>query len=335
MEKFKSVDVGEILARGNIRDGDVKRLRRAFYDDGDISVNEAEALFALHDGCNVQDESWVDFFVEAVVDYVVRQAQPEGYVTVENADWLIARISQDGLVKTKSELEALISVIDRARWSPPRLVAFALDQVVKAVVSGEGALRSGQDLKQGEIAEAEVDLIRRMIYAFGGDGSVGITPAEAEKLFEIDAAIGDDAINPAWTELFVKAIANLVLGASGYEVPSREEALRAEVWLEERGDLAPSAVAGAVVSGGFSGVINAYREQSAEQRAIARLERQRLEIVTGEELPKDEIAWLCAHLGRDGQLSVNEQALIDYLRENANGLDPQLEAVVSRLAKAA
>ncbi|MEO1544167.1 MAG: hypothetical protein AAFR75_09150, partial [Pseudomonadota bacterium] len=65
MSSFKSVDVGEIIARGNIRDGDVQRLRRAFYADGDISGDEASQLFAIHDVCNVQDDSWADFFVEA------------------------------------------------------------------------------------------------------------------------------------------------------------------------------------------------------------------------------------------------------------------------------
>ncbi|MEO1280203.1 MAG: hypothetical protein AAFV69_00565 [Pseudomonadota bacterium] len=336
MSSFKSVDVGEIIARGNIRDGDVQRLRRAFYADGDISADEASQLFAIHDACNVQDDSWADFFVEAVSDYMVRQAQPEGYVTVENADWLLEAISRDGFVQTKTELDALIRVIDDARWSPPRLIAFALDQVKLAVIEGNGPLRSGQQLQAGLIADAEVDLIRRMIYAFGGDGCIGVTRAEAEKLFEIDAALLDASQCPAWTELFVKAVANVVMGSSGYAVPSREEALRSEAWLDEAGGtLDPAAMVTSIARQGLSGVISAYRQQSSEERAIARLERQRLEIVTGEELTQDEITWICEQIERDGLLSANEHALIQFLQEEAPALDARLEDVVRRLAAAA
>ncbi|MEO1205795.1 MAG: hypothetical protein AAFV45_05635 [Pseudomonadota bacterium] len=336
MSSFKSVDVDEILARGNIRDGDVQRLRRAFYSDGDISASEANDLFKIHDACNVQDDTWADFFVEAVTDYVVRQAQPEGYVTIENADWLLEAISRDGMVQTKTELDALIYVIDQARWSPPRLIAFALDQVKLAVIEGNGPLRSGQQLTPGTITDAEVDLIRRMIYAFGGDGCIGVTRAEAEKLFEIDAALVDATACPAWTELFVKAIANVILGSSGYAVPSREEALRSEAWLnDEEATLDPGAMIVSIAKQGLSGVLAAYRMQSKEDRAIAKLERQRLEIVTGEELTQDEINWLCEQIDRDGVLSTNEHALIQFLSEEMPQLDARIEDVVQRLAVAA
>lgn len=335
MGRFKSIDVDEIISRGNIRDGDVSKLRRAFYDDGDISPEEAAALFQIHRACNVKDESWADFFIEAVTDYIVRQAEPEGYVTVENADWFIAALGGEAGVRTKTEIEALISVIEQARWSPPRLAAFAMDQVVQAVQKGSGPLRAGSEAPAGQILEAEVDLLRRIIYGFGGDGCIAVTRAEAQRLFEIDAEVRDGEPNPAWTELFVKAVANVVMGASGYKVPCREEALRAEMWLDERGELSLAGMAAAIAREGLRGVISAYSEQSAEERAIARLERQRLEIVTGEQLDRDEVAWLCAQLSRDGTLSRNEQELMVFLRDNAPTLDARLEDLVERLAPAA
>lgn len=335
MSRFKSIDVEEITSRGNIRDGDVARLRRAFYDDGDISPDEAGALFAIHRACNVKDESWADFFVEAVTDYVVRQAEPMGYVTAENAAWLIQALGGDSGVRSKTEYEALISVIEDARWSPPSLAAFAMDQIVRAVKEGQGPMRAGLDDAPGQILETEVDLLRRIIYGFGGDGCIAVTRPEAERLFEIDAAVREGDPNPAWTELFVKAIANVVLGASGYKVPSREEALRAEMWLDERGELSPAGMVAAIAREGLQGVIGAYFEQSPEERAIARLERQRLEIVTGEELQADEVAWLCAQFSRDGEVSRNEQELIYFLRDNAPTLDARLEELVERLAPAA
>ena len=63
--------------------------------------------------------------------------------------------------------------------------------------------------------------------------------------------------------------------------------------------------------------------------------RQRLEIVTGEQLDRDEVTWLCAQLSRDGALSRNEQELMVFLRDNAPTLDARLEDLVERLAPAA
>ena len=39
----------------------------------------------------------------------------------------IERISRDGRVETKTELELLVNVLDKARWAPQSLVRFALD----------------------------------------------------------------------------------------------------------------------------------------------------------------------------------------------------------------
>ena len=84
-----------------------------------------------------------------ITDYLVEQAPPQGYLTAENAQWLIERIGQDGRVDSKTELELLVNVLDKARWAPQSLVRFALEQVKDAVVSGTGPLRSGKKLEPG------------------------------------------------------------------------------------------------------------------------------------------------------------------------------------------
>lgn len=335
MSVLNAVSVDEILRRGSLTDADVKSLRAAFFNDGEIQPEEAETLFAINDACAVQHPDWVDFFVEAITDFIVNQAIPEGYVTADNAAWLISKIEKDGKVQTKTELDLILNVLDQARWSPASLVSFALEQVKHAVVSGEGPLRNGLNLEPGTITEGEVELIRRMIYAFGGDGNVAVTRAEAEIFFEINDAVSAAPINPAWTDLFVKAIANVLMASSGYAMPSREEALRAEAWLESRGDLAPGAFLAAMVRASLDSVGEAYREQSSEDRALARLERQRIEIITNEEITEGEAGWLAERIGRDGVITPNEQALLDYLREENPEIHPLLNELIDRFATAA
>ena len=237
MGVLSAVAVAEIKARGSIKDADVLKLRRSYYDDGRISIDEAEMLFALNDACPVQDPAWADCFIESITDYLVEQAEPHGYLTAENAAWLIERIAKDGHVESKTELELLVNVLDKARWAPQSLVRFALEQVKDAVLTGTGPLRSGKKLDAGIVTEADVDLLRRILYSFGSDGNVSVSQPEAEVLLEIDQATADADNHPAWTDLFVKAIGNCVMTASSYAPPPREVALARDAWLDRRGDL--------------------------------------------------------------------------------------------------
>ena len=321
---LQAVSFEDLRARGSIKDTDVLKLRRAFYEDGHISPDEADRLFELNAACPVQERSWSDFFIEAMTDYLVNQSEPEGYITRDNAEWLTTKISEDGIVETKTELELLISVIDRARWSPQCLVRFALAQVKSAVISGTGPIRSDKELQPGIVAEAEVELLRRILYAFGGDGNVAITRAEAEVLFDIADATDEAGNDPAWTDFFSKAIANAIMAASGYSPPCREEALRRETWLESRGELGLGGVLGKMFSGGLSGVLGTFKEQSTEERAMARLERQRVQIITDEIVTEAEAEWLAARIQRDGRVSETEKALLAFIKQESPKIHPAL-----------
>lgn len=335
MSLLNAVSVDAIKSRGAVTAADVLQLRRAFYEDAGIDHTEAEILFDLNDACSVQDPSWSDCFVEMLTDFVVNQAKPEGYVTIENADWLVQRISRDGKVESKTELELLINVLDKARWSPQSLVTFALAQVKRAVIEGSGPLRTGKSLEPGVINEAEVELLKRVLYAFGGDGNIAISRPEAEILFDIDAATEGKANAESWPDLFVKAIANCVMASSGYAVPSREQALARDVWMESRGDLTLGRMFAGMVGGGLKGIFAAYREQDPMERAISQLERQKIEIVTAEEVTPVEANWLAEKIGKDGHVSVNEKALLEFLATNSPKVAPELDAMIQRLSAAA
>lgn len=335
MGSLKLIPVDEIMKRGSIKDVDVLRFRAAFYDDHVISVEEAETLFTLDESCRVQDPTWVDFFIEAITDHIVDQTEPEGYLTAENAEWLMAHINRDGKVERKTELGLLVKVLEKARWSPVNLVRFALEQVKAAVIGGDGPLRSDQSSAKGQISDDDVDLLRRLLYAFGGDGHVAVTRAEAEVLFDINDATAEAEPNPAWTDLFVKAVANVVMAASGQMVPTREEALRREKWLADRGELSPAAMLTAMVTTSLDAVRGAYHDQSPEERALARLEHQRIEIITNEVITAAEAEWLCERIGRDGRLTANEAALVAYLKKESPKIHPELQATVDRLSQAA
>jgi hypothetical protein len=336
MSALQLLPIHEMLQRGSIKDVDVLRLKSAFHNDGVIGADEAEALFALNETCPAQDPAWTDFYTETLTDYLVEQVEPEGYLTADDARKLIDRIAPNGKVARKSDLDLVVSVLDKSRWSPVSLARFALQQVKHAVVDGEGPLRSEVGRQRGTISEHEVELVRRILYAFGGEGNVAVTRAEAEVLFDINDAICDPQANPAWGDLFVKAVTNVVMAASGQAVPTREEALRRDAWLmEATGDLSPRAILSAMVNSSINAVRATYQEQSLEERTLVRLEQQRIEIITNEEIAQADAGWLCERIGRNGRLTPNEAALVAYLKNESPKIHPDLQAAVERLAQAA
>ena len=334
MGVLSAVSVSEIKARGSIKDVDVLKLRRSYYDDSHITAEEADALFALNDACPVQDPAWADCFVEAITDYIVDQTQPEGYLTAANAAWLTERVATDGRVESKTELELLVNVLDKARWAPQSLVTFALQQVKYAVITGSGILRNGKQLGPGVVTEGDVDMLRRILYAYGGDGSIGVTQPEAEVLFDIDAATSRADNHPSWRDLFVKAIANCVMSSSGYAAPAREISLARDAWLDRRGDLALESIVSGMGTG-MKNFLTGYRKQTDEERAIARLTQQKIEIVTNEGVSTAEATWLAERIGRDGRMTPNEQALLLFLKADSGSIHPVLRDLVERASVAA
>lgn len=334
MTDFKGFCIDDIIRCGRITDSDAIKLRTLSYADRRISFEEADILFKLNDANLITSRLWNDFFIEVITGFIVDQAEPVGYVTAQNTAWLMERISHDGKVNTRTEFELAINILDRARWAPESLVKFTLGHVRDAVISGDGILRDGLRLKPGTIAEAEVELLRRILYAFGGDGNVAITRAEAEVLFEINDAVLNENPNPAWTDLFIKAIANAVMTASSYAVPIREEALRRDAWLDYRGDLSPNGMVKKLLADGFS-LGNGYRPLTREESVLDRLERQRVELIVNEKVTEGESAWLAERIGRDGCANANEAALLAYLHAECPDMHPDLQTLVERHASAA
>jgi hypothetical protein len=291
-------------------------------------------MLAINASCPVQTPAWGEFLVEAITEHIVNQSEPEGYLNAEKAKWLIDRISQDGRVERKTELDLLVAVLAKARWVPASLVGFALAQVREAVICGNGPLRAGEAPVRGAITDREVELVRGMLCALGGDGRIAVTRTEAEILFDINDEIASECAPLAWTELFVKAIANVVMAASGYAVPTRQAALRAHGRVAGRYDVTLAGL-NAWVASSLDSVRDAYGEQSAEERSLSRLERQRIEIVTNEEMAGGDARWLAVRLLGDNALSPAEDALVAYLRRKRLIGDPLLSFVRARDGKAA
>jgi hypothetical protein len=120
------------------------------------------------------------------------------------------------------------------------------------------------------------------------------------------------------------------MAASGYAPPPRKVALAGEAWLDRRGDLSLDAIMRGV--GSLKGLLAGYREQSAEEGAIARLTRQKVEIVTHDAVAPANATWLAERIGRNGKITANERALLLFLKTQSPAIDPALRVLVNQAA---
>lgn len=276
-------------------------LRRVVWPDGKITAREAGILFELNRTSNAPSAEWVDFFVEAITAYLVEQAEPRGYVSDDNAAWLMEAIDHDGKVDTLAELELLVKVIERAENVPDSLKGYALAQIRRAVLEGEGPTRCGDGLKRGSIGTSEVRLLRRVLYATGGMAPAHINREEAELLFAIkDATLGGSNA-PEWQTLFVQALRLHLMTDQRFRALSREDAARLHAFMADTSS---------GVGGFFGRMVQSLGNRPAPSATPVPPP------VGDEGVSDEEDHWLQTMVEADGALDPLERALLKALAED-------------------
>jgi hypothetical protein len=298
----------QAMADGGISAAEILGLRREGWADGRIDPAEAEALFVLNDHLHDTSPEWTDCFVEALGEFVINGAEPRGYVEDDTADWLIARISSDGRVESMAELELLVRILERARSVPGSLKDFALAQIEQAVLTGEGPTRDGGELEAGAISAAETRLLRRMIFAAGGDRPAGVSRAEAEMLFRIKDASLNRANAADWQTLFVQGVGNYLMGFGGAAPLSHDRAAELESFMN---DSRPS-LGSFFTRMAKSDVDDTAVSLFASKPAVPSLDSQ-IEAVSM--VDGSEQLWLESHIDADDTLDDLEKALLAFIAE--------------------
>jgi hypothetical protein len=301
---------GSFGKRKPVQAQQMRDLRSEVWSSGAVSSAEAEKLFDMNRTVAPSAE-WNDFFIEAICEFLLSQGEPRGYVTEDEASWLLRHINSAGKVGTAAELELLVKLLERAEYAPATLRRFALKAIEETVLTGKGPTRSGR-AKKGYIDDSEVALIRRLIFAPAGDGPAIVSKAEAEMLFRLkDATLGKEN-SSEWKKLFVQGVANHLMGHQNYVPPSPEE----ELGLEAPYKAEP-----------FRRVISKLGQSVASPREIeeslfgpnedAASEKFEQEVASNAEVTPVESDWLERLLdGKGGAVRDEyEQALLDFLAE--------------------
>ncbi|MEM6474567.1 MAG: hypothetical protein AAF687_00215 [Pseudomonadota bacterium] len=298
-------------ADGHVCAQEVLALRRQGWDDGVITRDEAEALFAINNVIGSSDIEWVDFFVEAIVHFVLNGTEPKYQCDDSEAAWLIVQIDHDGMVESMAELEVITRIIERAENVPLRLKDYAIAQIENEVFSGVGPTRCGGELSDAHITSAEANILRRVIFGSGGHGPASVSQSEAEMLFRLKDKTLDSQNAPEWEKLFLDGAANYLKGFTFQNAQLDHSRMKQ---LEEFMDDNQANVGrfiGRVVRE-MPQVANNFGKVFGRKQSAPTIAEQ---ADAGEAVTAQENAWLNAMIEKDGELDDLERRLLKRLSE--------------------
>jgi hypothetical protein len=117
--------VNEVMSRAEIARADVVRLGRTVLPNGPSCHDEVDVLVALDRAVLHKDPAWSAFVIRAVVDHVVWESRPTGYIDAETASWLIASLSS-GHGPTEVGIAIAFEVVREAEKADESLVSFVM-----------------------------------------------------------------------------------------------------------------------------------------------------------------------------------------------------------------
>lgn len=307
-------DISELLRgaldQNQLDDQRFSEIRRAIFNDGQVSTEEADLIFAVDDQIEVKPDNWNEFFVGALTDFMVRQTPPKGYVEPIQASWLMERIEHDSRLSLETELELILNILRLAKDSPESLERYALDKVKGTIVTRavNGKL---------SITEHDVANLRRIFYASGGCGGFSISEAEARFLFDLDEVSKNQNNHESWQKLFVGAVANHLMALKGPKPVDREAYRAANDYL----------LSSQTFGWNLRKSFQAWR--SEEQTSVFLDDTA---IAQAETITINEAKWLIDHLNRDGQISLNEQALLSFIKAECGNVHEMLQPFLRQVA---
>jgi len=290
---------------------------------------DVEALITLNEHIQQPSSAWKILFVEAVSDYVLDETI-SGYVISDvKAKWLLDNLLQDHRLDIDTEFSLLIKLINKANIMSDTLEAFMLGTIKDAILNGEGQWAKDRHLEAGRIGKDDVELLKRIFYAVGGEGGIDISRAEAEMIYDLSDATADADNHESWPELFSKMIAcYMMAGMSAFE-PNKDWVERRETWVKSDKGLDFSL---RNILGGYKSLIS---DAAKDTRTDVTAAPYILDDALQESLQRvtdEEAQWLIERVNRDGRLTPNEAAMLYYIKQECPDMHYLLDEFITAMA---
>lgn len=291
--------VDDVSRDGKVSADEALSLRKSVFTDGVVSREEAEALIYLEARVANSDEALAAAFVEAISDHVLLNDQFPGFVNEDTTAWLMRSFGVESGRET--EVETLLKIVERAESVPPALIVFMRERCA-AYLAGRA------------FTAAEVELMRRCLYA----GDAFVSEDEVKWLSAVDAESDGRAHDASWSDLFVKAMLNHLMGRHTPAMLEDPDGMRhRQAWLRDT-SVRPLRNVLAMFSNGWT-KYNERRKQLGELDQLETYyEASNANAEEDAELTLTERAWALGMVNRDGKLTANEQAFLAELAKVEN-----------------
>ena len=303
-----------------ISDDEALDIRRKIMSPTKVLKHDAEALIRLNEQVAEPTAVWKTLFIEAIADYMIDTTTSGYIVNDEKATWLIDAVQSDGRLDTETEFNLLIKIINKANIVSPKLEVYMLSAVKDAIIKGRGTWSESRQLEAGKVTEDDVELLRRIMYAVGGEGGIDISREEAEIIYDIHDATADADNHASWGDMFSKMMACYMMsGMSAIEV-SEAEAIGRDVWLKSDEGLDFSIDN---IVKGFSGFFKSEKRIDMTPAVLDEPLQSSLEAIT-----EEEAYWLIDRINRDGRITPYEAKMLYYLKHECPDLHDALDEFI-------
>lgn len=311
---------------------DAAEMRRSIYDKGAANRTDLVALMQLGREA-ADDPDFIALIAEVAREVLTEDVEPEGYVSDADADWLTEHLGDGSGLTCRAEFEVLKAVIGHAVSVPPSLVAFALREVERAILTGRRGPLGGLEHEPGVVTAEDVEALRAILFAPTAGAPMHVDRAAAEALFDIAHATATARNDPAFADFFARAIGNYLLGGVFLEAPDRAAAIAEDQEMDRRTSFGEF-LSG--LAGGLTRPDAAEGRKSVDQLAEERYFEENAEtearLEAAAQIDAGEAKWILDHLARGGELSAAEKRLIAFLRDEAPDAPPEIAALFSRAA---
>ena len=306
MDQETQITMARVAKIGEMSEADALRIVNEIYADGIVSRSEAETLFRLNETLSASDVDWATRFQDALADIFLTRESPEGWVSDEEAEWLIAQVQMDANEPSVQELDLFLHILRKADGAPPDLGQYVLNALSNRIIS------------EGAASPMMVERMRYALFAGAGEAGLWVSQYEAGILFRTNDAIASADNAPTWNELFARAVGNHLMARAHPEPRAIEEALSREAWLKDTsvnpGRLFARMGASLLSGNWFEAVTHdAKKAEQARMAAAAAATRAAAKVTASDN------AWLVAGEEHAGRISPAEQALLDFLAAEAPG----------------
>lgn len=160
-----SAPVAHIIKSGTISPEDVRTLRQDVFDEGITKAEQAHTLISLEKYCINACQSWTDYYVTALSDFLLCHMQPSGMIDDAKCAWINDFIMRHGCARTDNELRLMKVLLERAMSATPEFCKMVLtlmhthmDEIVARHSHGSRAL----DQKAHDFDVSLVDIIDQL-----------------------------------------------------------------------------------------------------------------------------------------------------------------------------